>query len=475
MSTVKDIAFGGEASGFDELAGANPYFTNALIDKAGVIRARPGIAAIAGFPAAPPSTRPVTMMAAFGENLIYATDDGQLFAWTDDGVVAALSTFGGNAVLDASMRPMAANRGSSILVVAAGGAPQKVSSGLVSDRLGGGPPNFGAVVIIARRIVGFLPGSGLIYWSGVLDIDYELWDVGIEFREAEAKGDNLVTLSAAARQLYAFGEETVESYAPDDIATFSPVAAIECGTGAARSVFRWHNDHCWLDDRRQFIKSDCHTFNADSIISGDVQKTLENMSVLYDCWGFRMKKHQHDCLAWVFPTEGRVFVYDPASETWGQWYGWTAGRLGPWAPTSFYYWRERGVHLVGLANGTIAELTFSTYTDLGAPIAWRARSGFNDRGTSTKKAPLMAHMQFQRGAATSDESAVEVTWRDDTGPFVAPLRLPLGTAGETQPTVEITPCGAPYAQRQWEISSTAEDAIAMTAARETYDLLEGVR
>ena len=78
MSEVKTIPFGGEQSGLDGFAGATPFFTNALMDKASVIRARPGLAAWSDFPAVPPSIRPVTMMQSFGDRLVYATDDGKL-------------------------------------------------------------------------------------------------------------------------------------------------------------------------------------------------------------------------------------------------------------------------------------------------------------------------------------------------------------------------------------------------------------
>jgi hypothetical protein len=478
MPTVKDIPFQGEDSGFDELAGPAPYFTNALVDNANVIRARPGITVWSDFPAAPPSTRPVTMITSFGDKLIYTTDDGQLFAWTGAGTVIALSAGGGDSLLDIRgdvrpMRPVAVAKGSAIFVAIAGGVPQKLSPGLVSESLGGGAPEGSAVVYIARRLV-ISGANGLFYWSGILDADVEFWDTGIEFREAEASPDDLVTLSAASRYLCAFGTDSVEVYAPDENATFAPVAALEVGCGAARSVFRYYGQHAWLDDKRQFILSSCQSFTENDVISDDIQTQLENLTTTDDCWGFRMALSQHDCLTFVFPTEGRVFAFDVASKTWSQWYGWTAGRLGPWAPTAVYFWRARNMYLVGLANGTIAQLSFSAYTDLGAPIYWRARTGFVDHGVSQPKAPLQAHLQFRRGQATSDESAVNITWRDDLGGFAPALRQSLGTAGDVEPTIEVTPCGAPYRQRQWEVSSTAEDAIAMVSARETFDLLEGV-
>lgn len=473
MSNVKDIPFNAEQSGLDELAGATPFFTNALVDKANVVRARPGITAWGDFPVDAPSTRPVTSMATFGDSLIYTTDDGRVFAWTG-GHVAQLSLGGGVDTIDGALRPVSASKGSTIFVLAAGGAPQKVTPGLVSDRLGGSPPNSNGVVIIARRIVFCAADTGVFFWSGVLDIDFEFYDTGIEFREAEARADNLVTLSAAARELYAFGEETVEAYMPDENETFSPVAAIEAGLGASRSVFRWHGLHAWLDDRRQFVLSDCHSFDENSIISSEIQNQVDKLATVADTWGFRLKLGPHDLLTWVMPTEGRVFAYDQTTKGWSQWYGWTAGRLGPWAPTSFFFWRERGLHLVGLANGQIAQLSFSAYTDLGDPIFWRARTGFVDHGVSQRKAPLMAHFQFRRGEAQSEESAVDITWRDDLGGFQPALRQTLGTAGDVEPTVEVCPVGASYRQREWQVSSTAEDAIAMTAARETFDVLEGV-
>lgn len=472
MSDVKDIPFTGEKSGLDELSGASPYFTNALVDRANVIRARPGIAAWGDFPAAPPSTGAVTMMIAFQGRLVYTTADGQIFAFnpTDDSV-ASLSLDGGNSLLEGDMRPTAAATGT-VLVIVAGGAPQKVSIAFVSSRLGGSPPSATGIAILTRRIVLSKPNSGEFDWSGVLETDAEVWDDALEFEEAEARNDNLVTLSSATRELYAFGEETVETFAPDQDATFSPTSAIEVGTGAARSVVRWNNMHAWVDDRRRIVMSDAHDFDDSSIISKDIQNQLEGLTVLDDAWGFRLQAGQHDCLGWVFPTEGRVFAVEMSTKTWSQWHGWTAGRLGPWKPTSFYYWREKGLYLVGLANGTIARLSFQAYTDLGDPIFWRARSGFVDHGVGHQKAPLMAHFQFRRGGAVSSESSVGVTWRDDLGGFVPALSFSLGTAGDVEPTVEITPAGASYHQRQWELSSTAADAIAMVAARETFDTLE---
>jgi hypothetical protein len=472
LPETKAIPFGGEQSGIDELAGANPAFVNALLDRGNVIRARPGIMALADFPAIPPSRRPVTMIASFGRRIIYTTNDGSVFAWRGPNDVVPLS-FSDESRLQHYMTPTWASSGENIFVVVAGGVPQKISASLVSSRLGGDPPAATGVCILTRRIVLAQAGTGNFPWSGILEGGAEDWDLGMEFREAEAKADNLVTVSAAARELYAFGEETVEAYAPDENDTFSPTAALEVGLLAARSLVRWYHQHAWLSDQQQIVMSDCHTFDDDSLISRDIQNQLDQLNVTDDCWSFRMLLGQHDCLTWVFPTEGRVFAYDMTSKAWSQWHGMLGGRMGAWRPTAAYYWREAGIYLVGLPNGMLAQLTFDAHTDLGDSILWRARSGFVTHGSLQPKSPLQVHMQFRRGEATSGDSAVDVSWRDDLGEWAPKLRYPLGTAGDVQPTIEITPAGAPYAQRQWEVSSTAADARAMISARELYHT-EGV-
>ncbi len=472
MSDVKDIPFTGEKSGFDELAGASPYFTNALVDKTNVIRARPGIATWFAFPSAPPSTRPVTMMASFSGRLVYATDDGAVFAFNPtDNSILSMSLAGGNSLIEGSMRPSWAASGT-VMVIAAGGAPQKVTTGFVSAKLGGSPPDATSVTLLARRLVISKPDSGEFDWSAPLETGSETWDDALEFAEAEARPDNTVAVAAAMRELRVFGEETTEAFQPDDQMTFAPVSAIEVGCGAPRSVTLWFNQHAWLTDRRQIVLSDAHDFSDSSVISGDIQNTLETLTTVDDCWGARMRLGQYDCLLFAFPTEGRLFALEMGTRTWSQWYGWTGGRLGPWRPTSFYYWREQGLYLVGLANGTIARLTFEAYTDLGDPIKWRARSGFVDHGVGSPKLPMWAHFQFRRGEAVSAQSSVNVTWRDDLGGFVPPLSFDLGAAGDAEPTVEVSPVGASYRQRQWELSSTADDAKAMISARETFNVAE---
>jgi hypothetical protein len=354
MSDVKDIPFTGEASGWEELAGAAPYFTNALVDKRNVVRARPGITAWGQFPASPPSTGAVTMMVAFNGRLVYTTADGSVFAYNpDDQSVMSLSLSGGNTLVEGSLRPMAATSGTACIIVA-GGLPQKVSAGFVASKLGGSPPEATGVVILTRRVVLSKPNSGEFDWSGVLDTGLETWDDALEFQEAEAKSDDLVTVSAATRELYLFGTETLETHAPDPDSTFAPTNAIEVGCIAPRGITRWHNLHAWIDDRKQIVLTDGHAFNDSSIVSRDIQNQLDGLTTLGDAFAFRVKLGPHDCLCWSLPTEGRLFALEMATKTWSQWYGWTTGRLGPWAPTSFYFWREQGLHLVGLANGTIA-------------------------------------------------------------------------------------------------------------------------
>jgi hypothetical protein len=472
---TKDIPFTGQASGLDELSGAASKFQNVRRDVAGVVRSRPGVRAWPRFPADVPSTAPVTMVGVFDGKVIYVTEGGELFAWQGDGVpVMALSLGGGDTLLDGTMRPEMVTSGS-VCVIVADGAPQKVSAGLLSQRLGGSPPSCFSAAIIARRLV-LASADGIFYWSGILDIGVETWDTEVEFRAADAKQDPLVSLRASSRELWAWGTETLQVYSPeaDSIGfNFSPTSTLDVGNLAARSVINWRNLNAWLDDQHQFVISDGRAFDNANILSSPMMTaTIKGLGVVNDCWGFREQLGAHDCLVWVFPTEGRVFLYDMSSKAWGESTGYLAGRRSGWMPTAAFNWIEQKTHLVGSSDGRLNELTFDAHGDMGDPILSVARSGFIDRGVMEPKLSHRAFFQFRRGEAQSEDSAVSVRFRDDLGGFGPATVMPLGTAGDSQPVVEIAPVGEPYRQREWEVSWSAEDAVSMTAAKETYEVQE---
>lgn len=468
----------GQAGGLDELTGAAPAFLNAIVegppgDGPRAIRTRPGIAAWDAFPATFSSASPVVAMAELNSRILYLTDDGssvrKAFGLAGSTVIdmsAALGTSlitGAESLIVRSWRDFAFACG--------GGDVQLLSYGLASSRLSGAPPHARDLAIIAQRLVLVAPDrSGLFYWSslpGEADTG-STWDTLLDFREAEARPDALVGCAATSRELFMFGSETTQLFYPDPSEVFSPGPALEIGCLSKRSVIRVDTQMAWLDDKKRIVMSDGRGLTV--ISDQGIAKTLKAIATASDCWGFRCVIGSHDLLAWVFPTDGRTFAYDLVSQTWSEWRRYADGRWQAWAPTAYLWSPAYGKHLVGMPDGSVAELTLDAYTDLGDPLAWVCRTGFTE--VSRRRHCVDARFIVRRGSATSSNSKVAVRWRDDLGAFCPPIEFPVGVPGDYEADISVSPAGEPYRRRQWELSGSGADAYLIAGGKETFEEAE---
>jgi hypothetical protein len=176
-----------------------------------------------------------------------------------------------------------------------------------------------------------------------------------------------------------------------------------------------------------------------------------------------------DNVVQVFPTDGVAFSYDLNTGAWSIRRGFHNGAWTAWAPQAYTKWGS--THLIGLTDGTIAELSMDAHDDNGETLRCVARSGFFDHGTLEHK-----HGHYtvvaRRGEAESAESAISFKWRDGLGSFTKPIFLALGTEGDDLPEMHIKPAGPPYGQRELELSWSAADAVAVTKVLESFTPME---
>lgn len=467
----------GLAGGIDELTGASPAFVNMLVegppgDGARAIRTRPGIQTWGSFPASFASTAPVSAIAELNGRVFYVTDDGagvrSVFALAGS-LVVDMTGVSSTLIDGAETVTMRAWR--DFIFACGGGNVQRISYGMSSERLTGSPPQARDLCIIAQRLVLVSPDrSGLFYWSplpGEADTG-STWDTLLDFREAEARPDALVGCKETSRELYMFGSETTQVFYPDPGEVFTPSPALEIGCASKRSVMRVDTQMAWLDDRKRIILSD----GRDVTILSDrgIGSTVKAITTTSDSWSFRCVIGAHDLLAWVFPTDGRTFAYDLVSQTWSEWRRYSAGRWQSWAPTAYLWSPTYQKHLVGMADGSIAELTLDAYTDLDDSLAWVVRTGFTE--VSLRRHCVDARFIMRRGSATSADSKVAIRWRDDLGAFCPPLEYQVGVPGDYAADVSVSPAGEPYRRRQWEISGSGDDAYLIAGAKETFEEAE---
>jgi hypothetical protein len=467
----RELSFDGQQSGWDELGGANPAFVNCVVNSPGGVRSRPGIRAWSEWPASVPSTFPVVAMAIFGDALLYITDDGagtrDVFAWRTGGVIALSAS--ADQRIDGSLRPTIATT-RSWAIITGGGRPQKVTTGLVSSRLGGNPPNAADISTITQYLVLVAnDASGLFFWDIPGDGGIETWETDLDFREAEARPDPLVACADLARELWMFGTQTVQVFTPDENEAFAVGPAIEDGCLALHSVVKVDkNRMAWLANGRRILISD----SGPPIDLGDqgMSEDFKGLVTVDDCWSFRCVMGNFDFLVWVFPTEGRTFAFEGKKGVWSEWRRWANGRWQAWSPTSYVFWEDKNIHLVGLADGSIAELSLDATSDNGDALRCVARMGFTAPPTDADT--IQARETRMRMRSLSDavmEGSIDVRWRDGVEKFRPALRR---TFTRKRPTAVINPCGTPYQQRQYEFSWDAADAVYLAGVTEVLEELE---
>lgn len=459
----------GEASGLDELSGASPALINCLPDAAGALHVRPGIKAWPGFSGV---TLPAAIIGLYPwrQWILIVCEDRSLWAWEAAGSVLNLSySLGGTG------RPVFTYDQSRVVVTGGGMPAQWQGAGAASDLAPGQTDPSGAALALthiaysAQRFIGSVnSAAGFLQWTAPGQGNHATWPiVGPFYSEAEAAPDPVVALYANSNEVFAFGTETTQVYVPDPTIAFSVAASQQKGCAAPYSVINTDTDFAWLTDDKDFVTSGGRDFNQ--ISSPGMSKSIANLDTISDCWGARIKFDTWDLLAWSFPTEKRTLYYDRVTQKWGEFRSTNDnGEWIAWLPTSYLYTgtfaQAPNVHLVGLENGTIGELTMDATTDMGATLRGFSRTGFTDFGTFNRKVCQRVDFQLRRDAATgttATDPRMQYRYRDDLGAWSNPDDILLG--GSYQPVVTKWSKGM-FIQRQHEISFSNASNFILTGA-----------
>jgi hypothetical protein len=464
----------GEAAGLSELSGAAPMAWNVLPDAAGALHVRPGIRAWEDFGTSPNPGVAVIGSYVWRGNVLMVFEDRSMWAMTAPGSFLNLAyNLGGTG------RPIWAYD-STRVVVTGGGAPaawQGVgpATDLAPGQImpDGSPLAFTHIGYLAQRfLANDNNNSGTFQWTPPGPGNHTSWPVvGPYFAEAEASPDSLIALYCNANEAFLFGTETTQVYVPDPSIAFSVAATVAVGCAAAYSVINTDTDFAWLDNDRRLTQSNGRDFKV--LSSPGMAKDIANLAVISDCWGARIKFQTWDLLAWSFPTEKRTIYFDRITSKWGEFRSTDAnGEWIAWLPTSYMYWPERNLHLVGLSDGRIAELTMDATTDMDFDLRGLSRTGFVDGGTFNRKTCQRVDFQLRRDqavGATATDPRVEYRYRDSLGTWSQSDFIALG--GSYQPVVTKWAKGQ-FRQRQHEISFTNASDFVLAGATMSVNVEE---
>ena len=464
----------------DPLTGAMPLSVNVIADQSNALPSRPGVSAWADFPAGAASASPVIGITSWRTFLVWVTQDRKIHAMAIGGGLIELSDTDTDTKLDGGLRPSFVP-GRNMLVIAGGGAIQKwtgtgVSSRLLNDGAGGDPPDTNQVVAVAQRLIAAVKGdSGQLWWSGPLE-EYENWDMatgGSSYIQAAAKPDPIVALTDNTNEVFAWGQFTLQVFAPANLAVdandtnnlldFAPSRTANIGVTARDSICPVDDTFVALDRIRRIILTDGRTY---SDISGQVSKLLRDFEVVDDCWSFRMRYSKWDCIVFMFPTVGRGLIFNAKSSRWSEWiYSTDGGKPSPIQITSAYHWAEQNVFLLGMSDGSIATLDDEATTDLGAPIIVELVSGFQTHGTTDQKACKTLMLSFRADKVGGN---ARLWRRDNLGAWT--LTKQIDVVSTIPANKQIRSIGV-YRQRQWKVRYTAGDGFRLISVFEEYEPL----
>lgn len=464
----------GQASGLSELSGASPMQRNVLPDALGALHVRPGIRQWADFTTAP-HTGSVIGMYVWRGNLLFLYEDRSLWAMTaPDSFLDLGITLGGTG------KPVWTYDQTRVVVTGGGAPVQWQGAGPAALLAPAATDPSGAQLALthiqysAQRFIGNInDNSGILQWTPPGPGSHTSWPiVGPYYAEAEANPDPVVATWANVNEVFAFGTRSMQVYVPDPAVGFSVASSLQVGCIAPYSVIVLEDGTvAWLDDNHRLVLSGGR--DSQVLSEPSMSTTIRELGTVTDCWGCNIMIGTWDLLVWSFPTAERTVYYDRTTKKWGEFDSLDSnGESVGWLPTSYMFWPDKNIHLVGLADGTIGELTFSASTDKGQTLRGLSRTGFIDAGTFNRKTCKRVDFQLRRDQAvgiTPTDPRVEYRYRDSLGTWSLPDYLALG--GSYQPVVTKWAKGQ-FRQRQHEITFSNASDFVLAGATQTLETME---
>jgi hypothetical protein len=303
-------------------------------------------------------------------------------------------------------------------------------------------------------------GTQSFYISGLLNGG--AWD-GLDFASAEGSPDNTVGVISDHRELWLFGANSAEVWVNTGNNDFpferSGNTFIEHGCASAGSIAKLDNTVFWLgaDDRGTGMVWRADGYTPLRISTHALELALSGYT-LTDAQAFAYQQEGHGFYVLHFPTDGKTWVYDAATQQWGEraYRDALTGELARWRANC--HAMLGGLHLVGdCVDGRLYVLDMDYFSDDGDPIL-RLRTAQTQEQLQTRifYSELQIDMETGVGLATGQGSAplLMMRYSNDGGHTWSNERTAtVGAVGEYGARCRFMRLGAGR-NRVWEISMT---------------------
>lgn len=442
-----------------------PVLKNILVNEGGHNIDRPGLSTFTTIGSSPVIGQKYFKLA---EKIVAVTEDRQIFSINSTGTVAQIS---GTNNLGGTNRPVFEEDGT-YLAIAGGGAPQRWPGSGNTELMPGSPENTNFISYLDGYWLSHLIGDQEIRWAGPTAATRATWNTA-DFFQAEGLPDTMVSQAVNLRQFFAFGETSVEIFQNygDSSVPFRRSFFFDKGVAAPYSVVKADNTLFWLDSLRRFVRLESNTPTQKS---GAIQKTIDRLSTVSDCWGANIKIDSYDLIAWTFPTEGRTFVLNILSGEWDEWDGFENGQSQIIPMHSYTFSDDWNSHFVGdPGTGVIYKLGFDYKTDASRNMRRLRRTGKVNHGTYSRKRSNYYLIDVKQGVGTNGqtEPTFQIRVNDDDNGWTDPVDVPLGFPGNEQEPIRVSELGGIYRTRQMEISFTGGSEFLLRGIQEDVEAM----
>jgi hypothetical protein len=305
-------------------------------------------------------------------------------------------------------------------------------------------------------------GTGQVYWNETPNAGTN-WN-GLDFATAEGAPDATMGHIHAHRELWLFGEKTVELWTntgdADSLFQRSGNTFLEVGCAARFSSAKADNTVFWLgqDERGGAMVFRAQGYNPQRVSNHAVETAIQGYSTISDAFAYTMQIAGHVWYVLTFPTADATWTYDASTDEWFEWLWRDPDTNELHRHRSNCHVYSNGEHLVGdWETGKVYALDLDTYTDNGDPIYRLRRTQTISKGGKEQFFGILEiDAETGVGLATGQGSDPQLMLRysNDGGHSWSDIETAsLGAAGEYDTKVRFDPSGSAR-NRVWELSMT---------------------
>lgn len=337
---------------------------------------------------------------------------------------------------------------------------------------GGGDPVTGA-------FCGFVDGYAVVLDVNTSTLKWSALEDMTTFDAADAAqrntaGDRWRSMLVTHREVWLFGGQRTDVWAtqgnPDQ--AFEPIQGvfIEMGVAAGFSTATVDNTPVWLGQNETgtgMVWRGTSGYSPTRISDHGVEFAISQYTTTSDAVAWTYQDQGHAFYVLNFPTEGKTWVWDAATETWHERGAWSSPDMAYLAYRAQYHMFAFGKHLVGdRATGGIYEMNINFFTDIGGgPVRWVRRTPYLIDDLKWVTFPLF-QVDIEVGLGTNSGQGVNpqvmLRWSNDGAKTWSHERTAtIGRKGAYQTRVQFQALGAGR-NRVFELSGS--DPVPMRIA-----------